>query len=143
MSPSQHTSSVAGDDRRQRGEQPAEALGQRQERAQRLVGLGGVDVDRERHELAGEGELHHVGDGVAGLVLRLAGAGAEVRGDHHAVELEQRRRGGGLGDEHVERGTGDDAVADDVGQVLLVDDAAAGDVDDPQATAWPSAAGRG
>ena len=45
-------------------------------------GLGGVDVDGERHELAGERQLHHVGDRVAGLVLRLAGAGAEVRRDH-------------------------------------------------------------
>ena len=65
----------------ERAEQPAEPLGERQERAQRLVGLGGDEVDGERHELAGQGELHHVGDRVAGLVLRLAGAGAEVRRD--------------------------------------------------------------
>ena len=46
-----------------------------------LVGLGRGEVDGERHELAGQRQLHHVGDRVAGLVLGLAGAGAEVRRD--------------------------------------------------------------
>ena len=49
------------------------------------------------------------------------------------VELEQRRLGGRLGGEHVEGGAADAAVADGVGQRVLVDDAAAGDVDDAQA----------
>ncbi len=43
---------------------------------------------------------------------------AEVRGDDDLIELEQRRLGGRLGDEHVERGAGDDAVADRLGQLL-------------------------
>ena len=74
-----------------------------------------------------------LGDGVARLVLGLAGAGAEVRGDHHRVEVEQRRLGGRLGGEHVEGGAADVPAADGVGQGLLVDDAAAGDVDDADA----------
>ena len=53
------------------------------------------------------------------------------------VELEQRRLGHRLGREHVERGAGDHAVADALGEVGLVDDAAAGDVDRRAASAWP------
>ena len=117
MSPSVQISNELGHLADERGEQPAEALGQRQERAQRLVRLGGTHVDGERHELAGERQLHHVGDRVAGLVLRLAGAGPEVGRDDHRVELEQRRLGGRLDVEHVERGTGDHAVADAVGEM--------------------------
>ena len=60
----------------QRAVQPAQAFGQRQERPDRIVGLGGVDVDGPRHEVARQRQLHHVGDGVAGLVLRLARRGA-------------------------------------------------------------------
>ena len=45
---------------------------------------------------------------------------------------EQRRLGRRLGGEHVERGAGDDTVAQALGQVALVDDAAAGDVDHAQ-----------
>ena len=40
------------------------------------------------------------------------------------VELEQRRLRGGLGFEHVEGGAGDPALADGVGERVLVDDAA-------------------
>ena len=116
----------------ERAEQPPEALGERQERPQVVVGLGGGEVDGERHELAGQGQLHHVGDRVAGLVLRLAGARPEVRRDDDGVELEQRRLGRRLGVEHVERGAGDDALAHGVGERRLVDDAAAGDVDHAQ-----------
>ena len=132
MSPSTVISTVRRQHGDERAEQPPEALGERQERAQVVVGLGGGEVDGERHELAGEGELHHVGDRVAGLVLRLAGAGPEVRRDDDGVELEQRRLGRRLGVEHVERGAGDDALADGVGERGLVDDAAAGDVDHAQ-----------
>ena len=50
------------------------------------------------------------------------------------VELEQRRLGGGLLGEHVERGAGDrDPSRMRVGQRRLVDDAATRHVDDPQA----------
>ncbi len=40
-------------------------------------------------------------------------------------------------DEHVEGGTGDHAVAQALGEIRLVDDAAAGDVDHAQASASP------
>ena len=52
--------------------------------------------------------------------------------DHDAVELEQWRLGGRLDVEHVERGTGDHAVADAVGEIGLDDDPAPRDVDDAQ-----------
>ena len=53
--------------------------------------------------------------------------------DDDGVELEQRRRRGGLVGEHVEAGAGDAPVADGPGQRLLVDDAAPRRVDDAQA----------
>ena len=114
------------------GEQPAEPLGERHERLHRRARLRGREVHRERHELAAQREHDLLGDGLARLVLRLRRRRAEVRGDHDAVELEQRRLGGGLLDEHVERGAGDAAVAHRVGERGFVDDAAAGGVDDPQ-----------
>jgi len=80
----------AGIARHHVGEEPAETLGQRNEGLQRLVGFGRIDVHRERHEVAGERELHHVGDHFAGFVLRLARAGAEVRRDDHVGQREER-----------------------------------------------------
>ena len=93
----------------QRREQAAEPLGQRQERAHRLGRLGRADVHGERHELAGQRQADLLGDRVARLVLGLAGARAEVRGDDDLRQLEQRRLGGRLGGEHVERRTADPA----------------------------------
>ena len=85
------------------------------------VASAALTLTGERHELAGERQADLLGDRVAGLVLRLAGAGAEVRRDDDLRELEQRRLGGGLAREHVEGGTADAAVADRLGQRLLVD----------------------
>ena len=116
----------------ERGEQPTESLGERHERLHGRVRLGGGEVDRERHELAAQREHDLLGDGLARLVLRLDRGRAEVRRDHDVVELEQRRLGGGLVREHVERGARDPALAHRVGEGGLVDDAAAGGVDDPQ-----------
>ena len=55
-----------------------------------------------------------------------------MRGHHHVGEREQRRLGGRLGGEHVDRGTGDGALGERGGQRRLVDDPAARGVDDPQ-----------
>ena len=63
----------------QRGEQPAEALRERQERLHRRVRLVGGEVHREGHELAPQREHHLLGDRLAGLVLRLDGRRTEVR----------------------------------------------------------------
>ena len=93
------------------------------------------DVDRVGDELAGEREAHRPGDGDAGLLLGLVGGGAEVRGDHDVVELEQRGVGAGLLGEDVEAGAGDAALLERRVQRLLVDDAAAGGVDDDDASA--------
>ena len=72
------------------GEQPAETLCEWHERLHRRVRLGGREVHRERHELAPQREHHLLGDRLAGLVLGFDRGGAEVRRDHHRVELEQR-----------------------------------------------------
>ena len=122
ISPSTHTSIVGeahllgtAETRDERAEQSAEPFGERKERAQRLVRLGDSEVDGERHELAGEGELDHLGDRVAGLVLRLPGARPEVGRHDDRVEAEQGRVGGRFGGEHVEGGAGD-AFADRLGE---------------------------
>ena len=115
----------------QRGQQAAELLAERQERLDLVVDRAALDVDGRRDELAGEREVDVVGDLRAGLVLGLLGGGAEVRGDHRVGQPEQRRVGGRLGGEHVDGGAGDHAVTQRVGQCLLVDDAAAGDVEQP------------
>ena len=116
----------------ERSEKTTEPLGKREERAQRIVGLGDGEVDGERHELAGEGELHHVGDRVPRLVLGLPRARPEVRRDDHRVDAEQRRLRCRFGGEDVERCAGHVPVAERFGERDLVDDPTAGDVDHAQ-----------
>ena len=53
-----------------------------------------------------------------------------MRGDHDLLEAEQGRVGAGLGGVDVEAGAADLAGGDGVGERLLVDEAAAGGVDD-------------
>ena len=55
-----------------------------------------------------------------------------MRGDHHGGKLEERRLGGRLLGEDVEPGALHVPRTDRLGQGVLVDDAAAGGVDDPQ-----------
>src|SRR5204863_2357351 len=77
---------------------------------------------------------HLLGDTDGDVDLRLAGRGAEVRGRYHLRQPQQRVIGRGrLVDEDVERGAGDVAARDRVGEILLVDDAAAGAVHDAHA----------
>ena len=117
---------------RQRGEQPTEALGERHEGLHRRVGFGGREIHRERHELAPQREHDLLCDGLPGLVLCFHGGRAEMRRDDYGVELEQRRLGGGLGEEHVERSSGDATLAHRVSQGDFVDDAPARGVHDAQ-----------
>jgi hypothetical protein len=49
------------------------------------------------------------------------------------LELEQRRVGARLGREHVDAGAADAALLDGQGERVLVDQPAAGSVDDPHA----------
>ena len=107
-------------------------LDEREERLHGRVRLGRGQVDRERHELAAEREHHLLGDGLARLVLGLDGRRAEVRRDHDVRQPEQRRLGGRLGREHVDRGTGDLTLLDRRGQHGFLDDPAAGRVDEAQ-----------
>ena len=70
-----------------RGEDLAELLGEREQRPDVLVDhAAGLHVHRVRHELALQRQLDAAGHREAGLVLRLDGRGAQVRGDHHVVE---------------------------------------------------------
>ena len=116
----------------ERGEEPAQALDERHERLHRRARFGRREVDGEGDELALEREHDLLGDGLAGLVLRFRGRHAEMRRDDHGVELEQRRLGGGLGGEHVERGAGDATLAHGIGERGFVDDPAARGVHDAQ-----------
>ena len=132
MSPWQQSSNESGELSVERAVEAAEPLGEREERPDRLVCLGGVDVHRPRHEVTGERQLHHVRDRVAGLVLRLARRRPEVGRDDDLLELEQRRLGRRLLLEHVERGSGDDTIANALSELRLDNDPAAGDVDHAQ-----------
>ncbi len=69
-----------------------------------------LDVDRVGDQLAGQGQPHRPGDRDAGLLLRLVGAGAQVRRGDDRVELEQRRVGARLLGVDVEAGAGDPAL---------------------------------
>ena len=114
---------------REAGEQPPDALGERQVRAHALRRLGRGDVDGERHEVAAQREHDLLGDRLPRLVLRLGGRRAEVRRDDDVVEREQRRLGGRLLRERVDRGAAEPAVGDRGRQRVLVDDAAPARVD--------------
>ena len=113
----------------QSGEQSTQTLGQWEERSKSLVGFRRRHIDGERYELACECELHHVGDGVAGLVLRFARARTEVWCDHHLIEGEERAVGARLDVEHVESGAGDLTRTHRFGERFFVDDSAARHVD--------------
>ena len=118
----------------------ADLLGQDEIRLEprQLLGQHRRRVDRVARGSAREVFDDLVGDVEGDVHLRLAGAGAEVRRHHHLLELEQRIRGiRRLLGEHVDGGPGDVAVADRIGERLLVDDAAARDVDQARALAHP------
>ncbi len=117
----------------ERGEDPAQALGQRQTGLDVLGDDTALHVHRVRHELTGEREAHRAGDGDTGLLLRLVRGGTEVRGGDDLVELEQRGVRAGLLRVDVEAGTGDPALLQRRVQRLLVDDPAARGVDDAHA----------
>ena len=89
-----------------------------------------LDVDRVGDQLAAERQPHRPGDRDAGLLLRLVGGGAEVRRGDDVLELEERAVGARLLGEDVEPGGGDAALLEGVVERLLVDDAAAGGVDE-------------
>src|SRR5918999_5477361 len=115
-------------------EHGAELLHQRQPRPDLLADHApDLHVHRIRHELACERELDGQGDVGASAVLRLVGGGAEVRGDDHLRQLEQRAGGGGLGDVDVDARAADVAAAHGLGQRVLVDETAAGGIDDEHA----------
>ena len=124
---------LLGDLAGERGEDPAELLHQRDAGPHVLGDHPALHVDRVRHQLAGQREPHRPGDRDAGLLLRLVGGGAEVRGGDDVLELEERRVGARLLGEDVEPGGGDPAGLEGVVQRLLVDDAAARGVDQHQA----------
>ena len=79
-----------------------------------------------------EREPHRPRDRDAGLLLRLVGGGAQVRGGDDVLELEERAVGARLLGEHVEPGGRDPAGLEGVVQRGLVDDAAARGVDQHQ-----------
>ena len=133
-SPETSTVTGAGHPPGQRVQHRAELLGERQPGPHLLADdAGHLHVHRVRHELAGQRELHGPGDVGAGAVLGLVGGRAEVRGDDDLRQLEQRAGGGRLGDVDVDAGAADVPAADGLGQRLLVDQAAAGGVDDQHA----------
>ena len=115
---------------REAGEELAELLDERDAGAHVRVDDAAGDVDRVGHELAREREAHRLRDRDARLLLRLVGRRTEVRRDDDVRQREQRRLARRLRHEHVEAGAGDPLRDERVVQRVLVDEAAAGDVDD-------------
>ena len=110
--------------------------GERDVRAEQLEILGADDrdVERVRDEPALERCDDLLGDDHARSVLRLLGRGGEVGRHDDVLELEQLA-GVRLGREDVERGARDLPVPDGLRERALVDELAAGGVDDPDAVA--------
>ena len=112
-------------------EQPAEFHVGLQPRG--VLGRDRRHVDRVGNG-AGQQEVAHLfGDLQGDVLLCLGRGGAEMRGADDVVETEQGRVDGRLGFEHIERGAGDVAGPDRVGQRGLIQQAAAGAVDDAHA----------
>ena len=124
---------LLGDLAGERGEDPAELLGQRDAGAHVLGDHAALDVDRVGHQLAGQRQPHRPGDRDAGLLLGLVGGGAQVRGGH---DVRRARTAGGRCTAPWRRrrapAAGDPALLERGVQRVLVDDAAAGGVDEPQ-----------
>ena len=131
--PSKSTSSRSGTPSQQRGEHAAEALGDAEEGTNAVRGTSRGHVDGEGNEVPGEREYHLLGDLLASLVLGFARARTEMGRHDDIREPEQRRSRTRLGREDVERGPADMAGCDCVSQRLLVENPAAGGIDDSDA----------
>ena len=119
---------------RQAGEELTELLDEGDAGAHERIDDAAGDVDGIRNQVALEREPDRSRDRDAGLLLRLLGDRTEVRGDDDVRQVEQREApsppSGGSRDEDVEPGAGDHAGGEGRVQRILVDQAAAGDVDD-------------
>ena len=118
----------------ERHRQAAERRSERHERAEQLqlARVDHRDVHCVSHELPVERRRDLLGDDDAGPILRLRRRAGEMRRDHDLRKLEQRSRVR-LGREHVQRRARDLARADGSLERLLVDERAAGRIDDPHA----------
>ncbi len=121
---------------RQLHREASELRGERDVRAEHLEVLGADrrDVHRVRDEPALERGRDLLGDDDACTVLRLARRRREMRRDDDVVQLEQRACVR-LGREHVERRACDLAAPQRLQQRVLVDELAAGGVDEAHAVA--------
>lgn len=117
----------------QRVDHAAQTFGQGNARAHVLVDGSTGDVDSVGDEFTGQCLAHGLGDGHAGLLLRFSGRCAEVGRDVDGVEVHERRVLRGFRAPHVDACTADLTCCDRLGEGVLVDDAAAGDVDEPGA----------
>ena len=122
---------LLGDLAGERGEDPAELLGQRDAGPDVLGDHAALDVDRVGDELAGQREPHRPGDRDAGLLLRLVGA--RRRGAGWRRRCSNSNSGlsvhGSLANTSSPA-AGDAALLERDVERVLVDDAAAGRVDE-------------
>ena len=88
------------------------------------------NVDGIRDELASQCQQYGLSDIGTGAVLSLNGGGAQVRSTNSFRQAKQRGIRARLGRVHIEASTADVASLDRVGKRLLVDETAAGSVDD-------------
>ena len=119
----------------ERRDELAELARERQEGPQHREGLGADrrDVDGGADDAAGEGRRDLLGHDHARAVLGLLGRGAEVRRHDDAGQAEERALGGRLLREDVDGRAAQVTRRERRDQRLLVDDVAAGRVDEPRA----------
>ena len=131
ISPRTSTVSALGTPAGESDQDLRQLLGQRQPGPDVLRdGAAGLHVDRVGHELAPQRELDRMGHRRSGLLLRLGGAGPEMRRHHDVRQAEQRRTRRRLRDEDVDAGAAEMPAPDRLGQRVLVDESTAGRVDE-------------
>ena len=99
----------------------------------RFLGAEARHVERVGDAAADEEVRHLFGHLQRDIDLRLGGRRPQMRRADEVGLAEQRAGGGRLGLEHVERSAGDMAAVEQPGQRLLVDQPAAGAIDDTDA----------
>ena len=129
---------------RELGEEPAEQLGQRQVRRQGPGRLRREErgVHRVPSRAPGEDLEDLVGDLLGDEDLGLRGRRPEMRGQDRVRRLEERRSGRRLVLEHVDPGAAEPAAREALGDGGLVEDAAAGDVQEDRRRAASGRSGR-
>ena len=116
----------------ERCEQSAQTLSKRQVRTKCFIGFSSRHVHSEWNEVSGKCQFHHVGDGVASLILSFASTRTEVWCDNDVVKSKQRAVGTRLNIKDVKCSASDLSRGNCLCKCSFVNDATACNVDHAQ-----------